>query len=899
MPKTRGYFLRRGQATPIKSGNPYKDIFFGTGGDAAIRFDASEIGLARAYMSSLWAYRCITIRGQNVAKIPLQVKTHDGQFVDVDGRAVETRPSKIASQHILQQFLGSGNTRLIRQTEYDMCIWGHSFWEPSQEGIQRLSPWTIEIDKDEYGIQGYRQKLNGVTTAEWEADELVYFYDFDPLDDTGTVSPLAMALRAIDVEISLADYVKAFLDNDAVPAGLLLSDEEIDENEKSRLELWWNKLFQGPQQRGRVGILGGGIRFEQLGASLGDLALSDLRREVRKEVCAAFGVPTTLALADDSANFATAREEHLGLYENTIIPALDLIVDTINGQLVPMFDRDLKVVMELSHITVLQAAKETLSSRLVSGFQAGVYSLNEVRELEGLPILEKDLFLMNGELVPREQLGAPPSEDTEDEGGGFRSVTDDFLESDDRFTQAMSTEHGFYPRKQDREEERVSARPNLPAIGRGTDGRTARRHDAAARLGKSFFTRDGRVSSIKSVKVSTTPALDDLRRWKQKVLKRGPKVGFFSDHIPGAIKTFLEWDLDNIRSEDPREQIRLAFETARAHIKSADPTPEEFEEYWDGIDGLAEIIEESVADIINDPTVKEQMAAQIAETNDPESAVVFLQGLIDAWVDRLVGDEDTPGPIAQVFLAGAARGQQLHDKTRVAAGYRKAAQMTTAWDLLNQAALARAREYTYDMVRGINNTTVEAFRHDMGRWIDMGGSLSGLTDMLRGRLTGLDIPRTRDESGNVTEIWSPRKIEWATSRNRARQIAQTESTRVFTEGNQARWNQLGVQDVKWRTQNDRVVCPLCKRMNNEVGNVNTGWEVPSDFKSSPDFIKKFQRLLQPDGRLKIPAHPGCRCFPLPLVPSRTHPMEKVSAPVKPRSKGKESDLDRVIIGDRD
>ncbi|MHC4302802.1 MAG: structural protein, partial [Planctomycetota bacterium] len=68
--------------------------------------------------------------------------------------------------------------------------------------------------------------------------------------------------------------------------------------------------------------------------------------------------------------------------------------------------------------------------------------------------------------------------------------------------------------------------------------------------------------------------------------------------------------------------------------------------------------------------------------------------------------------------------------------------------------------------------------------------------------------------------WSPGKLEWATSRSRARLIAQTETTRAFTEGNFERWRQIGVTEAQWRTQQDaHVDDEICRPLHGVIGSL--------------------------------------------------------------------------------
>lgn len=1048
-------------------------------------FEPSDDGLQRAYLASLWAYRCISLRGKRLAAVPLLVKSHDDQYPDRYGMLHDEPVSRKVRQHILQRFVGPGSTRVWRTLEYDMCIWGRGFILPTQRGLFRLNPSTIEVLKSaENGIDGFRQIIAGNTVNEWEPDELIYFYDYDPTDDVGSIAPLAFALSQVGAEVSVSEFVNGFFANDATPAGLLSSDQPLKQQDIDFTMKWWNKLFGGIGNAGKIGIVGGGLKFQQISSSMEDLAIPALRLEIRRDVCAAFGVPMTIALADEAANFATAGQQYVAFYTETILPELDLILDTLNEQLVPRFDRtgSLKIEADTAKIKPLQEDAGELTNRAVAGFGGTVMTFNESRKIQDLspaaddyinvanvgiirvddlPILaSRNLQAALGETskgdpIPERQAQAdalvdqskPPSGGGGPDGASpqpsplstigpvvaLDNLTDNWMEGS--IDRARATEHeanqpdkgeppdddgpgpaggGGQPRPPQRPSPPRQSPPQLviPIESRPTGMRwemgghrtksappegemyvsiplpghpavralqdhlkqqlgdaldiqtpdtlhvtlcyaTGVPDDAMAkivhgvkplavmlrggRLGlfpanpdrpeegralhialnptsslrefqrrvyeavqphgsispyseptaytphitlgylpadttfappaapfalgipvsKVEFSRPGYnvVGELLADQTTVEPsppviqkslALAELKQWRKKAIGKGAHKSFSSLAIPSAIKMFLQWDLADA-GDDPTA-IKSAFDKAVHTLESKDPTPEEFQEYWEGLDDISLDLVDKLGGMLEDPELLKTLADKIEQTGSVESVNTFFDDRTQAMVDQLVGTEQAPGPLTQIFLAGAVRGQKIHD--RLAGAIQRASKaapttvdISSAWDLLHKNARQTARTYAYDLVRGMNDNTRTAFQNAVANWISFGGSLPHLTDYLHGRLKGLDIP----------EGWDDKKIKWATSRDRARTIAQTESTRVFTQGNVARWQQAGVQLIQWKTQNDRDVCGLCKALGKMTpADPNKGFPVP------PEYQAKYGLFIQ-----QPPGHVGCRCFPQP------------------------------------
>jgi len=107
------------------------------------------------------------------------------------------------------------------------------------------------------------------------------------------------------------------------------------------------------------------------------------------------------------------------------------------------------------------------------------------------------------------------------------------------------------------------------------------------------------------------------------------------------------------------------------------------------------------------------------------------------------------------------------------------------WGLRKQAAVDWARQYTFNLVRGINNTDRKYLQSAVSSYFEQGQTRQELED-------------------RIGRIYSP---------NRASMIAVTEVTRAASEGERAIAKELESQGIRmipiWQTNNDELVCPLC------------------------------------------------------------------------------------------
>lgn len=135
--------------------------------------------------------------------------------------------------------------------------------------------------------------------------------------------------------------------------------------------------------------------------------------------------------------------------------------------------------------------------------------------------------------------------------------------------------------------------------------------------------------------------------------------------------------------------------------------------------------------------------------------------------------------------------------------------------IINTHALEWARNYSYELVTGLTETT---------------------------RRQIAEVQRSFIETPGMTQGDMEKLLEPAFGPVRAEMIATTEATRAFSEATneiQQLVNQTGLQMVRvWQTQNDEIVCDLCGPLN---GRPETEWAAYGADMSGP------------------PRHVRCRC----------------------------------------
>ena len=320
----------------------------------------SDANLAKAYTAGVWAYVCIKIRANLLAKLKWEVRTDE-----------EEPDSALAPEHDLVRLLKEVNPELnwnglIRATESDMGIFGKAYWLKvrggrggAPRGLMRLNPSTISLEADSSGISGFKQRI-GAKDVIYPREDVVYFHEYHPTNDLGGLSPMSVAITAVNAGVNAAEFTAAFFDNYAMPPVLISPAEgNVDAGIIDRFVAEWNRRFRSESKQHKVGFMGRGVKVDVIGYPMKDLALKEVLDEVRRDTCGVFHVPPAMAGAWEAANFASSKEQRKAVYEEAIEPRTEYFSGVLEAELLPEFERSLFFAWRFDKLNVMQAnAKE-------------------------------------------------------------------------------------------------------------------------------------------------------------------------------------------------------------------------------------------------------------------------------------------------------------------------------------------------------------------------------------------------------------------------------------------------------------------------------------------------------------------------------------------------------------
>jgi HK97 family phage portal protein len=217
-------------------------------------------------------------------------------------------------------------------------------------------------------------------------DELVHFKDWNPWNPVRGVNPLA----ALGLELEQDYYANRansqLLKNNAIPQGILKTDQSIRPEEADALERRWEGKYGAVRADRKIAVLGKGTSFEPLSFTPEVVKLFELKRWNLYTILAKYGIPPRVANMyekNSSLSGKDTAEQHRAFWQYTIIPLLKNFEDILETNFFARFGLKETGVFDLKDIPELQESEDAQSSRDIAEINAGLMTINDVLRERG------------------------------------------------------------------------------------------------------------------------------------------------------------------------------------------------------------------------------------------------------------------------------------------------------------------------------------------------------------------------------------------------------------------------------------------------------------------------------------------------------------------------------------
>lgn len=367
------------------------------------------------YQKNVIAFRCVDEISKTVASVPWKLfrKLGDGNTEEVTEHPIvnllkRPNPEEGFSFFMLKvtAFLVLSGNSFIQRIVLES---GPNKNQPSELYVLRPDRMHFKISEDGKLI-GYSYKINNKEQT-WFVDPLTLQCDilqlslFHPLDDWWGMGPVEPTSREIDTSNEAKDWNKSILQNQGRPGLILTTTQNLTETQFDRLELMLQQKYTGGKTAGKSMILEGGMAAVPYGFSPAELEFLEGSREVARNICFGFGVPSQLIGIPGDTTYSNVKEARLAFFETTIIFYLSLIKGEINNWLIPQDENDLFLDFVLDDVSALSLKRDAIWQRAES---SNFLTINEKRQMVGKPPVEGgDTVLISAGMLPIEFASEP------------------------------------------------------------------------------------------------------------------------------------------------------------------------------------------------------------------------------------------------------------------------------------------------------------------------------------------------------------------------------------------------------------------------------------------------------------------------------------------------------------
>lgn len=341
------------------------------------------------YQKNVIVYRCVNLISRGLASVPWHLRKGGRELdkhplLDLLHRPNPSQAGAAFFESMVHHLLLSGNAYLEFIQGLDRKPIELYCHRPDR---MKVIPGPQGMPKGyEYSVNGQRRLIP--VDAHTGHRPVLQLKLFHPLDEWYGMSPLEASACSIDQHNAIANHNLCLLQNGGRPTGAVIVKYGLSHDERESLKDRLDQMYSGNHNAGRIMVIEGDMEWREMGLSPKDMDFSEGRTMSAREIAQAFGVPPMLAGIPGDATFANFKEARYHLWEDTILPLLDMITDELNHWIVPNFGEELLLTHDIDAIPALAMRRESTWRRLE---ESQFLTVNEKRATVGLsPLADAD-----------------------------------------------------------------------------------------------------------------------------------------------------------------------------------------------------------------------------------------------------------------------------------------------------------------------------------------------------------------------------------------------------------------------------------------------------------------------------------------------------------------------------
>lgn len=359
-------------------------------------------------LSEITYYTCLKVLSESVGKLSIHLKdSKNNKIVDHDAlKKLKFAPNPFMTSTPMMTLLETWRNH--HGNAYAYLSYDN---RGNLIGIYPLHPQNIRIWIDNAKLFSGSEKLY----YEYIKDGKSYYFKSDEilhlkggLSKDGIVGisvreTLATTLTGVKAS---QKYLNNLYERGLTAKAILKYTGDLSkENQKKMLETMGEFINSNNNPSG-IFPLPIGMDIIPLDLKLSDSQFFELKKYTALQIAGAFGVKPNHLNDYDKSSYSNSEMQNLTFYVDTLLYILSLYEEEFNLKLLTEKERLSGLHFEFNVATILKGDLKTQAECITKFIQSGVYTINEARNLMGLPSVEGgDIIVMNGSYVPLEDIG--------------------------------------------------------------------------------------------------------------------------------------------------------------------------------------------------------------------------------------------------------------------------------------------------------------------------------------------------------------------------------------------------------------------------------------------------------------------------------------------------------------
>lgn len=253
---------------------------------------------------------------------------------------------------------------------------------PGAIAVRQLSNWELQ----------YMVTFSDGTSATVPQSEIFHVM-YRTVDGVRGLSPIACERQTIGLALAAQEHGASTFANGAKPGGVLSLPGTLSQEALERLKTDWHSAYSG-ENAGNTAILEQGIEFKPLSMTNADAQYLETRKFQVEEIARIFGVPLFMIQSTEkTTSWGSGIEQmSMGYVRYTLLAWIRRWEGAIWRDLLSEADPDIQVKFNVEGLQ--RGAMSARFDAYQKGINMGVYSPNEIRELEDMnPREGGDIYL--------------------------------------------------------------------------------------------------------------------------------------------------------------------------------------------------------------------------------------------------------------------------------------------------------------------------------------------------------------------------------------------------------------------------------------------------------------------------------------------------------------------------